>query len=206
MKQKYFIDSHKGATFFFILAMIAIYHRWDNVAALVYLAMHGAYGFLWLLKSRNFGDTQWEQPCDIADGAKIWGALSMYWIAPWLICSRDIRPSAVWIGICVFAYAFGVFYHFAADMQKTYWMRLNRGHLLTEGLWSKLRNPNYFGELLIYAGFSSLAMHPLPLLALAIFVTLVWLPNMRRKDASLSRYPEFAAYRAQSKLFIPWLF
>jgi hypothetical protein len=49
-------------------------------------------------------------------------------------------------------------------------------------------------------------MHPLPLLALALFVAFVWLPNMRRKDASLSRYPEFAAYRARSKLFIPGVF
>jgi protein-S-isoprenylcysteine O-methyltransferase Ste14 len=206
MSQKHFIDSHNGATFFFVLALIAIYGRWDNVTALVYLAMHGAYGFIWLLKSREFGDTQWEQPCGLGRGAVIWGALSMYWIAPWLICSRDIQAPAVWIGVCVFAYAFGVFYHFASDMQKTCWMRLNRGHLLTEGLWSKVRNPNYFGELLIYAGFSSLAMHPLPLLALALFVAFVWLPNMRRKDASLSRYPEFAAYRARSKLFIPGVF
>jgi steroid 5-alpha reductase family enzyme len=85
-------------------------------------------------------------------------------------------------------------------------MRLNRGHLLTEGLWSKVRNPNYFGELLIYAGFSSLAMHPVPLVALALMVAFVWMPNMRRKDASLSRYPEFAGYRARTRLFIPGVF
>lgn len=206
MKQKHFIDSHKGATFFFVLALITLYHRWDNVAATVYLAMHGAYGFFWLMKSRYFGDTQWEQPCTIWRGLFIWAALSCYWIAPWLICSRDIRPPALWIGICVFAYAFGVFFHFTSDMQKTCWMRLNRGHLLTEGLWSIVRNPNYFGELLIYAGFSSLALHPLPLLALAGFVWGVWLPNMRRKDASLSRYPEFAAYSARTRLFIPGVF
>jgi hypothetical protein len=32
------------------------------------------------------------------------------------------------------------------------------------------------------------------------------LPNMRRKDRSLARYPTFAAYRARTKLFIPGLF
>lgn len=206
MKQKHFIDSHKGATFFFVLAVIAYHGRWDNVAAFVYLAMHGAYGFFWLLKSRWFGDTQWEQPCSLGRGAVIWAALSMYWITPWLICSRDLQPPAPWIGLCVFAYAFGVFFHFASDMQKTCWMRFHRGHLLTEGLWSKVRNPNYFGELLIYAGFSSLAMHPVPLLALALMVAFVWMPNMRRKDASLSRYPEFAAYRERTRLFVPGVF
>ena len=28
---------------------------------------------------------------------------------------------------------------------------------------------------------------------------------MRRKDRSLSRFPEFAAYRARSALLIPWV-
>jgi hypothetical protein len=28
---------------------------------------------------------------------------------------------------------------------------------------------------------------------------------MRRKDRSLSRYPEFAAYKQQTKLLIPYL-
>jgi hypothetical protein len=43
-------------------------------------------------------------------------------------------------------------------------------------------------------------------LVLALFVLFYWLPNMRRKDASLSRYPEFAAYRQRSWLFIPFVF
>jgi hypothetical protein len=32
-----------------------------------------------------------------------------------------------------------------------------------------------------------------------------WPPNMRRKDRSLSRYPEFEAYRQRTKLFIPFV-
>jgi hypothetical protein len=30
-------------------------------------------------------------------------------------------------------------------------------------------------------------------------------PNMRRKDRSLSRYPEFAPYAARTKLLIPYV-
>ena len=61
MKQKFFIDSHKGITFIAILTMMAIYHEWSSVTAWVYLAMHGSYGLLWVLKSRIFPDKQWEQ-------------------------------------------------------------------------------------------------------------------------------------------------
>jgi hypothetical protein len=41
MKQKFFIDTHKGVTFIAVLAMMGIYQQWDNVTAWVYLAMHG---------------------------------------------------------------------------------------------------------------------------------------------------------------------
>jgi hypothetical protein len=33
-----------------------------------------------------------------------------------------------------------------------------------------------------------------------------WLPNMRRKDASLARYPAFAEYKRRSKMLVPWVF
>jgi hypothetical protein len=30
----------------------------------------------------------------------------------------------------------------------------------------------------------------------------IWLPNIRRKDRSLARYPEFAAYKSHTKLML----
>jgi steroid 5-alpha reductase family enzyme len=89
-------------------------------------------------------------------------------------------------------------------MQKHVTLSLQKG-LIQDGLWSRCRNPNYFGELLIYAGFSSLAMHWAPLAALALFVGAVWIPNMRKKDRSISRHEGFAEYKKRSKLFIPFV-
>jgi hypothetical protein len=40
---------------------------------------------------------------------------------------------------------------------------------------------------------------------LAVFGRAVFLPNMRKKDQSLSRYPGFAAYRERSGLLLPRL-
>jgi protein-S-isoprenylcysteine O-methyltransferase Ste14 len=91
-------------------------------------------------------------------------------------------------------------------MQKYMALRLRPNHLITEGVWRYLRNPNYFGELLIYVGFSALALHWLPFVALAIFIGVIWLPFMLKKDRSLSRYPEFNQYKAKSKLLIPFIF
>ena len=67
------------------------------------------------------------------------------------------------------------------------------------------RNPNYLGEMLIYASFALLAMHGLPWLVLAGFWLGVFLPNMRRKDESLARHPEFAAWKARTGLLLPKL-
>jgi len=55
----------------------------------------------------------------------------------------------------------------------------------------------------VYLPFCLLGMHWAPMLVLAVVVFGMWLPNMIRKDRSLARYPEFAAWRGRSWLFIP---
>ena len=60
MKYKFYIDTHKGATFFYILSLIYFFNAFDNILAMVYLAIHGSYGFFWVLKSRIFPDKTWE--------------------------------------------------------------------------------------------------------------------------------------------------
>jgi protein-S-isoprenylcysteine O-methyltransferase Ste14 len=88
-------------------------------------------------------------------------------------------------------------------MQKHVSLRLRPGVLITEGLWGISRNPNYLGELCIYLSFALLALHWAPVLFLGLVIAGVWIPNMRRKDASLSRYPEFTEYKRRTKLLIP---
>ena len=203
---RFYIDSHKAVTGLFILGLIAAYDEWENTVAWIYLALHGTYGVLWVLKSHFFGDKSWEREVALAEGLGTWLILSLYWIAPWLIVSGNANEIEPWfIGLCVSMYAFGLFWHFVSDMQKDMSLKLRPGALITDGLWGVVRNPNYFGELLIYLGFSLLALHWAPLLAIAAVVAAVWIPNMRRKDASLARYPEFAAYKARTKLLIPYV-
>jgi steroid 5-alpha reductase family enzyme len=206
MKQKHFINFHKGITFLGILLLIAAYQQWDNPTAWVYLALHGGYGLLWVLKSYFFPDRQWEQPTNLLYGLVILVGLTTYWIAPWLLMVRSIQAPPSYLAFCVSMYIFGTFLHFASDMQKYTELKLSPEHLVNTGLWAHVRNPNYFGELLIYTGFGLLAMHWLPIAVLIAWIIFVWMPNMRKKDRSLSRYPEFASYKAHTKLFIPYIF
>jgi protein-S-isoprenylcysteine O-methyltransferase Ste14 len=206
LKHKFYIDTHKGMNAVAILALIAAHDAWHNETAWIYLALHGTYGLLWILKSKLFGDKNWEQEVDLWYGLATWLSLTAYWIGPWVIVRDDLHAAPWLLALCVAMWGLGVFMHFAADMQKHSHMRLAPGTLLQDGLWSRLRNPNYFGELLIYLSFCLLSRHPLPMLVLGGMIAGVWLPNMIKKDRSLSRYPEFAAWKARSWLFVPGLF
>ena len=206
MKQRHFIDSHKGVTGLAVLLLMGIYDQWHSPTAWVYLALHGSYGILWVLKSRFFPDKQWEEETSLAYGVVIWLGLTLYWLAPWWLMSRGVMAPGWYLGLCISLYIGGVFCHFSADMQKYVHLQLQPGRLIQSGLWASCRNPNYFGELLIYLGFGLLALHWGPLIVLTLFIAGVWYPNMRKKDRSLARYPDFAAYQQRSKLFIPTIF
>jgi len=206
MKQKYYIDSQKLMTGVVVLLLILVYQQLHNTTAWIYLALHGGYGIIWVVKSQVFPDRSWEKECSLAYGLAIWGGLCLYWVTPWIITSQGIEAPGWYIAICIFLYVLGVFIHFSADMQKYTSLKLRPNQLITSGFFRRVRNINYFGELLIYAGFGLLAMHWLPIAILLIWVLVVWLPRMRQKDRSLSRYADFAAYRSRTKLFIPHLY
>lgn len=205
MKRRFLIDTHKGATGPVVLLLIAAYHQWQNPTAWIYLALHGTYGVLWVLKSRIFPDKSWERRASCFDIVYFWGGMSLYWVAPWLLMSRGVVAPPWYAAMCISLYTLGVFLHFAADMQKYVALQLEPGRLITTGLVARCRNVNYFGELLIYLGFGLLAMHWPPVVILLLVLAVVWLPNMRRKDRSLARYPEFEGYQRKSALFIPFL-
>lgn len=206
MKHKSFIDSQKGFTPIFFLILMAVFRQWDNPTACVYLALHGSYGLLWVMKSKIFPDKTWERQVSWAYGLISWLGLCLYWVGGWIVFSQAVQAPAWWLGACVSIYVFGVFFHFAADMQKHTSLKTNPDHLINDGLFGRVRNMNYFGELLIYAGFGLLAMHWLPIAILLLWVAVIWLPNMSRKDRSLARYPDFEAYRARTSRFIPFIY
>ena len=206
MKLKIFIDSHKGATALFVWVLMAFYNGWENETAWLYLALHGTYGLLWVLKSRIFPDSAWEVTTSLGFGLLSWASLSLYWVAPWLLVSRDVHAPGWYMALCASLFALGLFFHFASDMQKHTSLKLRPGGLITDGMFARSRNPNYFGELLIYAGFGLLAMHWLPVVILLTWVLFYWLPRMRKKDKVLAGMEGWEAYRSKSKLFIPYLF
>jgi len=96
------------------------------------------------------------------------------------------------------------FYTTLSDGQTYYTLKYKSG--LITGCFARCRNTNYLGEILIYLAFAMLAMHWLPFIILGGFAAGLFIPNMLKKDKSLSRCSEFKTYKAKSGLITPKLF
>jgi steroid 5-alpha reductase family enzyme len=203
MQLRHVINLHKGATPAVVAALMWIYGN-GSVAAWVYLALHGTYGLLWLLKDRIYPDRQWQQPIGWGMAIAGWMVLGLYWLAPFLLISSAVEVPAPIVAAAIALNILGVFLHYVSDAQKYFTLRYHQG-LIDEGFFARSRNTNYLGELLIYGSFALLSMHWQPFLVLAGFFIAIFLPNMRRKDESLSRYDNFEAYRERSGLLFPKL-
>lgn len=203
MKACHAIDLHKSTTAPVVLAMMLWYDNFSG-AAWTYLAMHGSYGLMWLYKSWTFPDKQWDEEVTAGGAAQLFFTLGLYWLAPWLLISGGATAPGWVYGLSVALFGFGTLFHYGADAQKHFVLKARPG-LITDGFFARTRNPNYLGEILLYAGFATLSMHWVPWLVNAFFWSVAFVPNMKKKDASMSRYPEWEAYVARTGLLLPKL-
>ena len=60
--------------------------------------------------------------------------------------------------------------------------------------------------MMIYSSFALLARHVVPWLVLLFVWTGVFLPNIVRKEKSMSRYAEWKKYKANTYMLIPYVF
>lgn len=226
------IDLHKGITGpAFLAAMLAF--DVFTLPAWIYLALHGSYGAVWVLKDRTIPDRQWQRRVRWSAALLTWGFLSLYWAAPALLVLGTAgvvqlsgwSPAATpWLAGAVFFYAVGLVLMIGADAQKNLTLaarRRGRGDeaggptdpeaalrspapgLITTGFFARTRHPNYLGEMLIYGAFALVVNHWIPWLILAAVWGLFFVPNMLAIDASLSRYPEYEAWRRRTGFLLP---
>ena len=201
MKLRYPINAHKALTALTVFGMMWFYDNFGT-GAFVYLALHGSYGILWIFKDVTYPDRQWERKVSVPYGVFTFIGLSLYWIAPFILISEYREPMPWVIALAVTLSMFGCVLHFGSDAQKYFTLKYKPG-LITEGFFSRCRNTNYLGECLLYVGFATLAMSWIGFIGIVSFFLVIFIPNMLRKDKSLSRYPEFNTYKKQSGLFLP---
>jgi protein-S-isoprenylcysteine O-methyltransferase Ste14 len=210
LKFSWVINFQKTGTFFYILLLMNYYQNF-SLAACVYLALHGMYGFCWMLKHFAFPDRSWEKKITIGGGLMAFVlVLGLYWVFPYLLISGILGPDQKMASLTILTgaislHTLGVVIMMTADCQKYFTLKYHQG-LIREGLFKYIRHPNYLGEIMLYASYAIIVQHWIPWAILAWVWIGVFLVNILQKEASMSRYPEWADYKKQSGMLIPKLF
>ena len=214
LKLSWIINLQKGGSFPLLAGLIWFYSTRTpaatSTAAWLYLGMHGSYGLCWLMKDLLFPDANWQGRATIPSCLSGLVGLALYWLAGWLIISGVSQrhyplPEGPWFGLCVSLCILGCIIMIAADVQKYVTLRLRQG-LITDGMFKWVRHPNYLGEMMIYGSLAMLAWHWIAALVIAYYWLLMFATNMAMKEASMSRYPQWADYRKRSWWLLPFLF
>ncbi len=208
-KLSWVINFQKAGTFVFVYCLMVYYQNYST-AAYIYLALHGGYGLVWLIKDLSFPDSGWQKKVTIGGGmVAFFGVLFWYWVIAWLLIRQSDIPSyplsdGAWYAVAITLCVLGCVIMIAADAQKYYTLK-NKVGLIDEGLHKHIRHPNYLGEMMIYGSFGLLAWHWGAVVILAAVWLLVFLPNMVAKEKSLSRHPGWTAYKKRSGWVLPFL-
>jgi len=124
-------------------------------------------------------------------------------VIAWLAISRNVDPSGLEIFIAVALMMLGICIMIGADCQRHFTLKYRKG-LITGGLYRYSRNPDYFGEILIYASFIFIADHWLATALLGYWIVAIFMPRFFRKDHSISRHPGWTEYKATAGICVPW--
>jgi protein-S-isoprenylcysteine O-methyltransferase Ste14 len=210
LKLNWVVNFQKGATAFWVIFLMMTYENYST-QAWVYLALHGSYGFCWLLKDVVFPDPKWQVRITFG-GAFIAVAMVLgpYWLIPYLLISPilgEAHTGANWVGMCaaIALHTLGIAIMMTADAQKYFTLKYQRG-LIRSGMFKYVRHPNYLGEMMIYGSYAIVAAHWIPWVILAWVWLGLFAVNIAMKEKSMSRYDEWAAYKKKSWYLVPGIF
>lgn len=129
-----------------------------------------------------------------------------------LVMTSSVNEFYWWNGLGIVVWLVGFGYETIGDYELTKFKKEghNHGKLLTTGLWSTTRHPNYFGEALGWWGIFLVSLNdtrniwgiigPVTITLLLLFVSGVPLLEKKYKDR-----PDFIAYAKKTPKFVPFI-
>ena len=130
----------------------------------------------------------------------------------WFINFSTSGKLGMWDSLGLMVFGAGFLIEVFSDYQLTEFKRIpkNKGKIITTGLWSVSRHPNYFGEALLWWGISLYALSfpggiytlisPVLITLLLRFVSGVPLLEKRYRD-----HPDWPAYKNSTAPFVPFI-
>jgi len=129
----------------------------------------------------------------------------------WLTNLSPARPLTILDAVGGLVWLAGFVLETVSDGQMERFRRdpAHKGRIMTGGLWSASRHPNYFGEavqwwglfLIALSGISGWTAAVSPLLITVLLLKVSGIPMLEKKYAGNA---EFAAYARRTSVFIPW--
>ena len=207
---KYSINLQKCGMPIFCIACMLYFDNW-SLACWVYTALHGTYGVFWYMKSVMTPDPWFDEPqtllSSIGGLAFVLGPYSsmMLFLAAGWVPEEVQNPHPERIFLASVMYICGIIAMLGADQQKYFTLR-ERRYLLDDCWMAWTRNPNYLGEMLLYAAFNVVAQCE----HMWIFLPVVWgtLFNFRMqlKEYQLSKKEGWEEYKQRTWILLPKLY
>jgi len=157
LQLRHSINLHKGLSIIFCILCMQLSGQWTYPAC-IYTAVHGTYGILWLTKEALYRDASWESPCTGGSALFLFFGMAIsFWcnIVILVTGGAQCQPSPCQVGVIATLFILGNWLHHSSDVQKYFVLKAKRG-LITNGMFSRCRNPNYLGEMMIYGSFAGL--------------------------------------------------
>lgn len=203
LKLKNVVNFQKGGTFFYTL-MLMEYFKNYNITSYIYLALHGTYGMIWLIKDKIMPDSNWERKITIPSAILSFIlVLGPYWMFPYYTVKNKIDADHFTIFSAISLHTLGIVLMMASDSQKYFTLQIKR-KLINNGWFAKIRNTNYLGEMMIYFSYALLSRRKESFLILAYVWSLLFIPNMLNKDKRILKKDGGQEYIKKSNMLIPF--
>lgn len=210
LKLSWVVNFQKGATAFWVMFLMAFFENYST-QAWVYLALHGSYGFCWLMKDVVFPDPKWQMRITFGGAMmSVVTVLGPYWLIPFLLISPilgDAHTGATWpwMTLAIAIHTLGIATMMTADAQKYFTLKFKQG-LITTGMFRYIRHPNYLGEMMIYSAYAIMAWHWIPWAILAWVWIGLFAVNIAMKEKVMSELEGWQNYKRRSFYLIPGIF
>lgn len=224
------VDIAWGPSFFLVFLVGAYQSQWDlSIHAMIVGALCGIWAIRLALYIAMRSIKLGKEDFRYTEFRKSWGnspafhafyrvfmlqsLLSMIIASPLFLIHFSRRPEfGSWNDILGVAIAiFGIAFQALADHQKNVFKSdpLNKGKVLTKGLWKYSRHPNYFGEAALWWGVFLISISVMPWWHAVIGPFLINFFLLKVSGVSMleRKYEgrsDYSAYKNTTNAFIPW--
>jgi len=160
-----------------------------------------------MLKHFTFPDASFERKMTLGSAILLYMLILGPYLLPGfiMISGRAEQPSVEKCVFCLFLYFFGVTLMLGSDGQKYFSLWIKR-ELISDGFFKYTWNPNYLGEIMVYASFATLVGSCLVWTHFIFVWSFIFTMRMVVKDVSLSKKKGWNKYASHSWMLLPKFF